>query len=179
MSSCKYLGVLIDENLTWKEHIDYIYKKLVKFSAIFYKVRYLLPLACLKNLYFAFIYPHILFGVEVYANTYKSYLHKLSKLNNKLLRILLNKKLETPVPDLYRMLNVLPISDLHELQLLSLVHKCLFHQETLPEIFHDYFTGKHNIHNYNKRRLANLFVIRTNCNIGQRSSIVKGIALWN
>ena len=35
VSNCKYLGVFIDENLHWDEHIDYVYKKLVKFSSIF------------------------------------------------------------------------------------------------------------------------------------------------
>jgi len=27
VNSCKYLGVIIDSELKWKEHIEYIYKK--------------------------------------------------------------------------------------------------------------------------------------------------------
>ena len=67
MSSWKYLGVVIDESLKWKEHIDQVYVKLIKFTSIFYKVRHLLPFACLRKLYFAFIHPHLLYGIEVYA----------------------------------------------------------------------------------------------------------------
>jgi len=37
--SCKYLGVMIDEQLSWKTHIDYVYSKLLKFTGIFYKLR--------------------------------------------------------------------------------------------------------------------------------------------
>lgn len=42
--------------------------------------------------------------VKVYANTFKTYLDRLSKLNTKLIRILFNKKLKTPVMDFFRLL---------------------------------------------------------------------------
>jgi len=90
--SVKYLGVWIDDKLNWKVHIDYIYSKLAKFVGIFYKLSHKLPDDCLKMLYFSFVHPHILYGVEIYANTYTSYLEKLMKLNNKLLRILQKKR---------------------------------------------------------------------------------------
>ena len=32
---CKYLGILIDGELKWCDHINYIYNKLVKFVSIF------------------------------------------------------------------------------------------------------------------------------------------------
>ena len=51
---CKYLGVLIDSNLDWQEHINYIYKKLLKFCGIFYKIRDLLPFSVSKNDLFFF-----------------------------------------------------------------------------------------------------------------------------
>ena len=27
VDSCKYLGIIVHSNLSWKEHIDYVYKK--------------------------------------------------------------------------------------------------------------------------------------------------------
>ena len=98
-------------------------------------MRDILPFACLSQLYYAFIHPHILYGIEVYANASKSALDKLLKLNNKLLRILLNKKLSTPVRDLYATLNILPIPILHEMQMLMFIHKCLYHKNILPKYF--------------------------------------------
>jgi len=31
----KYLGVMIDNKLTWQYHIDHVYNKLLKFTSIF------------------------------------------------------------------------------------------------------------------------------------------------
>ena len=50
-----------------------------------------MSLWCLRNIYFAFVHPNILYGLEVYGNTYVSYLDKLTTLNNKILRILQKK----------------------------------------------------------------------------------------
>jgi len=35
----KYLGVVIDSNLTRQNLIDYIYNKIIKFVGIFYRIR--------------------------------------------------------------------------------------------------------------------------------------------
>jgi len=35
LHSCRYLGFHIDDELTWKSHIDVVYTKLVKFIGIF------------------------------------------------------------------------------------------------------------------------------------------------
>ena len=39
VSSCKYLGVYIDQDMKWTEHIDYIYSKLIKSIGIFLQVK--------------------------------------------------------------------------------------------------------------------------------------------
>jgi len=39
VESCKYLGIIIDSDMSWKEHIDFVYKKIIKFTSIFYKIR--------------------------------------------------------------------------------------------------------------------------------------------
>jgi hypothetical protein len=70
----------------------------------------------LKSIYRAFVQPHILYGVELYANTYAVHLDKLTKLNNKILRILQNKPVLTLTSELYTAYNTLPIADLHRQQ---------------------------------------------------------------
>ena len=83
-------------------HIDYVYKMILKYGGIFfYKPQNKIPRACLHNISFAFVYPHLFYGIELYANTYYSNLDKLVKLNNKLLQILQGKNRRSNVTDLY------------------------------------------------------------------------------
>ena len=67
----------------------------------------------LRLLYFAFVHSQLLSGIEVYANTRHAQLNKLCVLNNKILRIIQNKPLRTPVVQLYQSYNTLPIPKLH------------------------------------------------------------------
>jgi len=135
LDHCKYLGVYIDRDLKWIEHINQLCNKLKKYIGIFYRLRNKLPARCLKMLYFAFVHPHLLHGIELYANTSSVHLSKIMTLNNKILRILQNQPYNSPVKDLYAEYNTLPIPQLHIQQLLILVHKFVYHRHLLPSIF--------------------------------------------
>ena len=92
VSSTKYLGVIMDDKLNWILHIQDLCTHLRKYIGIFYKLSCNLPLPILRMLYFSIIYPRLLYGIEIYANTYQTYLHDLIILNNRLLRIVQSKK---------------------------------------------------------------------------------------
>ena len=69
VSNCKYLGIFIDDQLKFGIHVNHLCSKIVKVAGIFYKLRDAkLPLDALKNIYYAFIHPHILYDIEIYAN---------------------------------------------------------------------------------------------------------------
>jgi len=67
-----------------------------------------------------------------------NYIDKISKLNNKVLRILQHKEFRSHVPTLYSEFNSLPVTLLREQQLLILAHKIIHHSESVPEIFIDF-----------------------------------------
>jgi len=73
--TCKYLGIRFDDQLTWRNHTDYIYNELKQLSEIFYRHRSKLAYKWLQSVYYAFVYPYLLYGTEIYAKTYASYLH--------------------------------------------------------------------------------------------------------
>ena len=122
------------------------------YAGIFYRIRQRLPDNCLKSIYFAFVYPHLLHGIEVYAITRPTHLFKLVILNIKILRMLQNMPYRSPVKDLYTAYNTLPIPQLHIQQLLLLVHKCIYHKYMLPQIFLDYFHDNYTIYCHDTRQ---------------------------
>ena len=71
---CKYLGIMINNDLKWRKHIDYAYNKQIKFVSIFYNIRTKLCNNILRTIYFAFVHPHLFYGVEVYTNTTANHL---------------------------------------------------------------------------------------------------------
>ena len=68
----KFLGVIIDANITWKPHTKYIKSKLSKSIGIIGKARKYLNLDSLKRLYFAFVYPYFVYSIVVWGGTYNN-----------------------------------------------------------------------------------------------------------
>ena len=81
VNCCKYLGIIIDNNLTCSEHNDYanIYNKILKFTSIFYKIRHVLPYNVFITIYFVFLHSHLLYGIKIYGNTHCTHLNKCKK----------------------------------------------------------------------------------------------------
>ena len=177
--SCKYLGIYIDDDLNWKVHIDHIFNKLIKFTGIFYKLRSKLSFEWLKNIYYAFVHPHILYGIEIYANTFDTYLDRVRKLNNKILRVTQNQPKRSHVIDLYNRYNLLPLDQLHTQHLLVFVYKCLFYSHLVPSVFHEYFTFNSQVHAYSTRMQNDLHIFSPNTSYKKRTVKYKCAVLWN
>ena len=76
MENCKFLGVIIDENLTCKQHILYITDKIAKSTGILSKIRHYISNNLLITLYDTLIYPYLYYANIVWANNYTSRLEK-------------------------------------------------------------------------------------------------------
>ena len=84
----KFLGIIVDENLKWNHHIKHVTNKISKGVGIFYKARKHLNKQTLMNLYYTFVYPYLIYGVEIWGNTFKKYLDPLFKVQKKIIRII-------------------------------------------------------------------------------------------
>ena len=59
----KFLGMHLDENLSWKYHINEVNKKVSRALFSIKQVKKILPLHCLRTLYNALIQPHLSYGI--------------------------------------------------------------------------------------------------------------------
>ena len=133
----------------------------------------------MRLLYFAFVHSQLLYGIEVYANTRHAQLNKLCVLNNKILRIIQNEPLRTPVVQRYKSYNTLPIPKLHNFQLLCLVFKYFNCNKKLPIIFTNFFTPNSEIHTHHTRSTNDLHLSRVNSSRGVRCVKFKASQSWN
>ena len=79
----KYLGVLIDEYLSFREHIDYISLKLARNAGILRKLQYIFPRDILRTLYYSLIHPYLLYFCNVWGSIFPSHLCHVRVLQNK------------------------------------------------------------------------------------------------
>jgi len=82
---CKYLGVIFDSKLNFKPYLHLI-ETIAKGVGILSRLRSTFPASTPLMLYFSLIYPHLLFGLTIWGNTFPTYLAKLQRL--KALRII-------------------------------------------------------------------------------------------
>ena len=178
VSSCRYLGVVVDDELKWTAHIETVLQKLNRLVGICYKLCYKLPDWCLHDIFFAFVHSHVLYCIEIYGNTYGSYLDKLTKVYNKLLRILQKTGRNCCNESLYVQYNTLPPVQLFNYQVISLVHKTLFTPYLLPTVFQQYFSLNKLSHNYDTRNQS-LQLTQHQSRHGFQTLKFKGSQLWN
>ena len=68
----KFLGVYVDENLNWKEHVNLIAHTVSKSIGIITKAGFYLSMPSLRTLYLALLYPYLQYGTIVSGSTYKT-----------------------------------------------------------------------------------------------------------
>ena len=62
-NSCKFLGVLIDNRLSFKNHVKYVTDRISRNSSIFYEIHDKLPFKARLNCYYGFIYPYLTYNI--------------------------------------------------------------------------------------------------------------------
>ena len=77
VENIKFLGVILDNKLLWKDHISYICKKVSKCIGILYRAKAFINRESLLTLYHSFLYPYLTFSIHVWGGTYKAYLTPL------------------------------------------------------------------------------------------------------
>ena len=78
------------------------------------------------------------------------------------------------VRDLYVNYYTLTIPELHTQQLLTLVHKALYHGRELPDVFSDYFTLNRSVNVHE----TDIHIYKANTAFGKRSEKYEGGFLW-
>ena len=175
----KYLGIFIDSTLSWKDHVEYISKKIRKSIGILSKIRYFVDSHTLIQLYYALIQPFLVYGLIVWGNTYPATLHPLFILQKKATRLITFSQYDQHTSPLFKSLDILKLSDLVNFQTAVFMYK--FHNRLLPSVFNNFFTPNSRIHGYNTRSVAkhSYYLPRARTNYGIFNIRFQGTKVWN
>ena len=84
VNKTKFLGVLIDENLTWKDHIDAISKTMSRNVRMINKLKHFVPERILLSLFYILVMPYLNYGTLAWGNSCKTYLKNFLNYKSKL-----------------------------------------------------------------------------------------------
>ena len=177
----KYLGIHVNDNLKWNDHIKHLCKKVSQICGLFCYLRHYVRQNTLLMLYNSFVGSHLLYGILTWGSTNNTVLHPLQVLQNKIVRIISNVKTNEHITNnsLYKQLKILTIKDMYELEVSKFMHQ---HQHNkLPNLCNFYFTPTASIHKYNTRSTShnNLYLSSINSNTAKNAIQFTGVQIWN
>ena len=112
----KLLGLIIDENLTWNEHIQSCVSKLTSAFYAINRLKHIVPIDSLKSLYYALAYPHLLYGIIIWGSTFKKYTDKLFVLQKKIVRSILKCDYNAHSHPLFSRLGILKFHHIYQIE---------------------------------------------------------------
>jgi hypothetical protein len=87
VTSARFLGVIVDDRLSFEEHTKYVMGKVSRSIGIMYKLSAFLPRHILKILYMSLVYPYLNYGVVVWGGANKTQIDKLCRLQNRCIKL--------------------------------------------------------------------------------------------
>ncbi len=137
-----------------------------------YKLKNNVPQSVMINMYYAFIYSIMNYGILLWGNNYKSRLNKIIILQKRAVRIISNSQYLTHTNSLFKNLKILKLQDIVRLEVLKFVYKHKFNK--LPHIFQNYFhTSQLHLRN------SSLIIPRHKTNYRAFSIQVQGAKIFN
>ena len=164
--SVKYLGVVMDDKLTWAEHLKQLSLQLARYSGIFYRLQNVITQKTLIMLYYSVIYSRVQYGIALWRTAAKARLQEINVRLNNIVRSITRSGKYVPVTPLYKHLNILKLDDIYRLELAKIMYQLRHH--LLPKTLQVSFTKVSDIHEHYTRFTENsgYFLSRVNKSIG-------------
>ena len=109
-SQTRYLGMLIDDNLTMEKHKDSVANKLRKANGALSLIRHYVPLSLSRCIYYAIFQPHIQYGLQIWGQNITSN-SRIVRLQKIAVRLMTFAEYNAPSKPLFKKMNILPLSD--------------------------------------------------------------------
>ena len=145
-TAIKVLGAMLDENISWEEHIRTAETKLAKNIGLLYRAKPLLKEKSLKSIYFAYTHSYLNYANITWASTYRTKLKAIHFDQKHAVRIVFNEDKLTQSCPLLRSLNALNVYQINLYQHLAFMYKLnknkapLTFNELIKKPFHKYPT---------------------------------------
>jgi len=177
VSCITFLGVHIDDKLSWTQHIAHVTSKVNKCIGVLCKLRNAFPKSVLLQLYKSLVYPHLYYCNSIWGSALPSHLSPLYIAQKKALKIALRIPVRTPTTTVFSYANVLTLSGINRVQISIFMYKYV--NNLLPSVFLSKFTLRSDVHSYNTRSSTHFNVKPADFKPYKSSMSFKGPNVWD
>ena len=176
--SYKFLGIYLDEYLSYDTHCNTICKKLAMSNFMLNRAKNFLTPHTLRTLYFSLIHPHLLYGLPIYSCTTQKNISKIFKLQKKAIRIITKSKYNANTSPLFQSLKILPLKHLISYTKGLLIHS-IYHKYSPPALHNTWTTNEHRGGDHDLRNASDLYVPMARTEHVKRLTYFSLPAIWN
>ena len=119
----RYLGMILDEKLSWADHIHEICSKLSQVAGVIFKTRRLLSKEAMKLLYHGLVGSKLRYGLICWATAPRYLLNKINVVHNKIITYMAFSKRCVNFWPLYCNLKILPLNILIKIEFAKTMFK--------------------------------------------------------
>jgi len=110
-SEIKFLGLTIDETLSWKQHIEQVLNKMCTACYALRNIKHIVPIDTLRVIYFAHIHSIINYGIIFWGSS--SYANKVFILQKKIIRIITNTRPRDSCRKVFKSMEIMTLYSLY------------------------------------------------------------------
>jgi len=148
--SIKYLGVIIDNKLSWKPQISSLCGKLSQACGVVCKIRHFADINILRVIYFSLFHSHMQNYIIDWGRAYKTAIRPVQVLQNRILRYMTFSKRTSSANNVFKLLKILKVSDMYHVILENFMYK--YNADILPSSFVNFFSKLHCTHDHGTRQ---------------------------
>lgn len=119
VKTAKYLGVLFDSHLTWKETTTCLYKSLRHLNVLFYSLKKFMPTKAMIAIYRALYESKLQYSIFLWGSAAQTYVKPIITSQKFAVRSIMGQPRLAHTCDIFKKLNILPVPLLHKKVILS------------------------------------------------------------
>ena len=173
----KFLGITIDENLSWKPHIHHLESRLSRVIGLIYRSRTLLNLKARKHIYFSLVYSHLSYSNIVWGSTNSTILSVLESKHKHICKAMIFKKKRDSAKEAMKSLDLLTLKNINVVLTSLFMYKNS--KGLLPMAFKELFSQKTTKYNLRSTKKGVITLPKNTCKHIEQSLSYRGPKLWN
>ena len=128
VENTKFLGIMIQENLSWNTHVKHICSKISKATALLAKLKHYMPKYVLSIIYNSLCISHMSYALSVWGAAPSAVTDRITKLQKKGIRHVCNSKYNAHTIPLFKRNKMLKFDDLFKFHCTKIMYKKMQHR---------------------------------------------------